>query len=279
MCGRCRHCLAGRRNLCHSTIGLGVGRDGAFAEYVVLPMTNIWHHWPGVDPEIAAIFDPFGNAVHTALAFPDPRRGRPRQRGGADRPDGDGRRPPRRRPPRRRVATRTRTGASWRCGWARRSPSIRASGDLRAVAAELGHGRRVRRRARDVRRPGRHPRRDRGDGPRRRDRPPGDPDRGDHDGPQRHRLQDADAARDLRSGDVRDLVQDDRDAPVRARHRARHHPSIRRSATSRRRSPPPGRASPARSSWTGRHDRSAGLPRRRTRDACASSTCIGRCAS
>ena len=48
----------------------GVGRDGAFAEYVVLPMTNIWHHWPGVDPEIAAIFDPFGNAVHTALAFP-----------------------------------------------------------------------------------------------------------------------------------------------------------------------------------------------------------------
>ena len=70
VCGRCRHCLAGRRNLCASTIGLGVGRDGAFAEYVVLPMTNIWHHWTGVDPEIAAIFDPFGNAVHTALAFP-----------------------------------------------------------------------------------------------------------------------------------------------------------------------------------------------------------------
>ncbi len=70
VCGRCRHCLAGRRNLCASTIGLGVGGDGAFAEYVVLPMTNIWHHWPGVDPEIAAIFDPFGNAVHTALAFP-----------------------------------------------------------------------------------------------------------------------------------------------------------------------------------------------------------------
>lgn len=70
VCGRCRHCLAGRRNLCANTIGLGVGRDGAFAEYVVLPMANIWHHWPGVDPEIAAIFDPFGNAVHTALAFP-----------------------------------------------------------------------------------------------------------------------------------------------------------------------------------------------------------------
>jgi threonine 3-dehydrogenase len=69
-CGRCRHCLAGRRHLCAHTIGLGVERDGAFAEYVALPMTNIWHHWPGIDDEVAAIFDPFGNAVHTALAFP-----------------------------------------------------------------------------------------------------------------------------------------------------------------------------------------------------------------
>jgi threonine 3-dehydrogenase len=51
-------------------VGLGVGRDGAFAEYVVLPMTNVWHHWPGIDEDVAAIFDPFGNAVHTALAFP-----------------------------------------------------------------------------------------------------------------------------------------------------------------------------------------------------------------
>jgi threonine 3-dehydrogenase len=70
VCGRCRHCLAGRRNLCAKTIGLGVGRDGAFAEFVALPMTNVWHHWAGIDEEIAAIFDPFGNAVHTALAFP-----------------------------------------------------------------------------------------------------------------------------------------------------------------------------------------------------------------
>ena len=70
VCGRCRHCLAGRRNLCAHTIGLGVGRDGAFAEFVALPMTNVWHHWPGIDEEVAAIFDPFGNAVHTALAFP-----------------------------------------------------------------------------------------------------------------------------------------------------------------------------------------------------------------
>ena len=58
------------RHLCANTIGLGVGRDGAFAEYVALPMTNVWHHWPGIDEEVAAIFDPFGNAVHTALSFP-----------------------------------------------------------------------------------------------------------------------------------------------------------------------------------------------------------------
>jgi threonine 3-dehydrogenase len=70
VCGRCRNCLAGRRHLCAHSIGLGVGRAGAFAEYVVLPVTNIWRHWPGIDEEVAAIFDPFGNAVHTALAFP-----------------------------------------------------------------------------------------------------------------------------------------------------------------------------------------------------------------
>jgi threonine 3-dehydrogenase len=70
VCGRCRNCMAGRRHLCAHSIGLGVQRSGAFAEYVALPMTNIWHHWPGVDEEVAAIFDPFGNAVHTALAFP-----------------------------------------------------------------------------------------------------------------------------------------------------------------------------------------------------------------
>jgi threonine 3-dehydrogenase len=69
-CGLCRHCLAGRRHLCAHTVGLGVDRDGAFAEYVALPMTNVWHHAPGIDEDMAAIFDPFGNAVHTALAFP-----------------------------------------------------------------------------------------------------------------------------------------------------------------------------------------------------------------
>jgi threonine 3-dehydrogenase len=69
-CGRCRNCLAGRRHLCAHTSGVGVNRSGAFAEYIALPMTNIWRHHAGVSEEIAAIFDPFGNAVHTALAFP-----------------------------------------------------------------------------------------------------------------------------------------------------------------------------------------------------------------
>src|SRR3954454_3694858 len=70
VCGRCRNCLAGRRHLCADTKGIGVNRPGAFAEYLALPMTNVWPHNPGINRDIAAIFDPFGNAVHTALTFP-----------------------------------------------------------------------------------------------------------------------------------------------------------------------------------------------------------------
>jgi len=70
VCGRCRNCLAGRRHLCSHTQGVGVNRAGAFAEHIVLPMSNIWRHSEAVDIETAAIFDPFGNAVHTALSFP-----------------------------------------------------------------------------------------------------------------------------------------------------------------------------------------------------------------
>src|SRR5438094_6840610 len=69
VCGRCRNCLAGRRHLCKDTKGIGVNRPGAFAEYIALPMTNVWHHDPSIDRDVAAIFDPFGNAVHTALSF------------------------------------------------------------------------------------------------------------------------------------------------------------------------------------------------------------------
>ena len=69
VCGRCRNCLAGRRYKCANTLGVGVNTDGGFAEYLAVPMTNIWKHSPDVDLDVAAIFDPFGNAVHTALAF------------------------------------------------------------------------------------------------------------------------------------------------------------------------------------------------------------------
>ena len=69
VCGRCRNCMAGRRHLCAHTSGIGVDQQGAFAEYIALPMSNVWVHRPGVDLDIAAMFDPFGNAVHTALQF------------------------------------------------------------------------------------------------------------------------------------------------------------------------------------------------------------------
>lgn len=70
ICGHCRNCMAGRRHLCAATSGLGVNRSGAFAEFVALPASNVWEHRPGIDLDVAAIFDPFGNAVHTALQFP-----------------------------------------------------------------------------------------------------------------------------------------------------------------------------------------------------------------
>jgi threonine 3-dehydrogenase len=70
VCGRCRNCLAGRRHLCKDTKGVGVNRSGAFAEFIALPMTNVWHHRHDIDRDVASIFDPFGNAVHTTLSFP-----------------------------------------------------------------------------------------------------------------------------------------------------------------------------------------------------------------
>lgn len=67
VCGRCRNCMAGRRHLCRHTSGIGVNRPGAFANYIALPMSNVWEHRPGTDLDVAALFDPLGNAVHTAL--------------------------------------------------------------------------------------------------------------------------------------------------------------------------------------------------------------------
>jgi threonine 3-dehydrogenase len=70
VCGRCRNCLAGRRHLCAHTLGVGVNRPGCFAEYISVPMSNVWKHSSSVPLDVASIFDPFGNAVHTALSFP-----------------------------------------------------------------------------------------------------------------------------------------------------------------------------------------------------------------
>ena len=69
VCGRCRNCMAGRRHLCSQTSGIGVDRPGAFAEYLVLPMSNVWEHADGIDLDVASLFDPLGNAVHTALQY------------------------------------------------------------------------------------------------------------------------------------------------------------------------------------------------------------------
>jgi len=69
VCGRCRNCLAGRRHLCNHTRGVGVNRDGAYAEFLCIPVTNVWYADPGIPKEIIAIFDPLGNATHTALSF------------------------------------------------------------------------------------------------------------------------------------------------------------------------------------------------------------------
>lgn len=70
VCGHCRNCMAGRRHLCNDTAGIGVTRPGAFAEFISLPQTNVWAHSPNIDLDVASIFDPFGNATHSALSFP-----------------------------------------------------------------------------------------------------------------------------------------------------------------------------------------------------------------
>jgi threonine 3-dehydrogenase len=69
VCGRCRNCLAGRRHLCADSHGIGIDRQGSFAQYIAIPVTNVWHHDPSIPRDVQAIFDPLGNAVHTALSF------------------------------------------------------------------------------------------------------------------------------------------------------------------------------------------------------------------
>jgi threonine 3-dehydrogenase len=69
VCGRCRNCLAGRRHLCPKTSSIGVNRPGAFAEYLSIPVTNVWAADPNIPLEVISCFDPLGNAAHTALSF------------------------------------------------------------------------------------------------------------------------------------------------------------------------------------------------------------------
>lgn len=69
VCGRCRNCLAGRRHLCMNTSGVGVNRPGAFAEYLCIPVTNVWYCDPNISMDILSCFDPLGNATHTTLSF------------------------------------------------------------------------------------------------------------------------------------------------------------------------------------------------------------------
>ena len=69
VCGRCRNCLAGRRHLCKDPKGIGVNRDGAFAEYLAIPVTNVWYCDTRIPTDVLTCFDPLGNAAHTALSF------------------------------------------------------------------------------------------------------------------------------------------------------------------------------------------------------------------
>ena len=238
VCGRCRNCMAGRRHLCAHTQGVGVNRPGAFAEYIALPMTNIWHHGHGIDRDVAAIFDPFGNAVHTALAFPvlgedvlitgagpigcmaaavvrhagarhvvvtdlNPYRLRA---GAADGRDTHGRRP-------REAVADVQRELGMTEGFDVGLEMSGSAAALRDMLANMAHG-----------------------GPHRAARASR---RGDRDRLESRRLQHAHDQGHLRPRDVRDLVPDDGDAPVGARHLARDHPPLPATASTRRRSPPP----------------------------------------
>ena len=228
VCGRCRHCRAGRWHLCANTIGLGVGRDGAFAEQVVLPVTNVWHHWPRHRPRRSP-----RSSTRSATRSTPRSRSRSSARtcsSSAPGPIGlmaDGRRPPRRRPLRRRQRAQRRSAASspTRMGatlvvdprerdlagrpgassaWSRastsssRCPATPARCATRSANMAHGAGMAIL----------------------------GIPTEDDPARRQPGRLQAADAARHLRPGDVRDLVQDVGDAPVRARHQPGDHPPL-----------------------------------------------------
>ena len=169
VCGRCRNCMAGRRHLCAHTEGIGVSRTGAFAEYIALPMTNVWHHGKNIDRDVASIFDPFGNAVHTALAFPVLGEDVLITGAGPIGHDGRGGRPPRRRAPRRDHRRQPRPAGA-RAEDGRHPRRRREQRGPRRRAAGAAHGGGLRRRPGDVRQRQRAARHDRQHVPRREDR-------------------------------------------------------------------------------------------------------------
>ena len=250
VCGRCRNCLAGRRHLCKDTKGIGVNRPGAFAEYLVLPMTNVWVHDPSIPRDIQSIFDPFGNAVHTALHFPV--LGEDVLITGAG-PIGI-----------MAAAVVRHAGARYvvitdvnpyRLELARRMGATLAVDVRKQSIADAqqraGHEGGLRRRPGDVGQSAGLPRHAGQHVPRRQDRHARHPQQGHGHRLADRRLQHAHDPGHLRPGNVRNLVQDDRHAPVRAGHHARSSPTAFPTPSSSRASTPcaPGKSGKVVLTW------------------------------
>ena len=245
VCGRCRNCRAGRRHLCIHTRAIGVQLDGAFAEYVALPAGNVWVHKDPVPSDVAAIFDPFGNAVHTALAFPmlgedvlvtgagpigimaamvsqarrGPARGDHRREPGTTRAGRAARR--HQGGGHHRGPASPRRSASSACARASTS-GLEMSGSpaaLRDMIGQMTHGGRI--------------------------AMLGLPGRGDQRRLRHGGAEHADHQGDLRPGDVRDLVRDVGAGPRRPRHLRGDHRPVLLPRPRRRRSPPPATGTPA----------------------------------
>ncbi len=139
VCGRCRNCLAGRGTCAPRPAAWASTGTGAFAEYLALPVTNVWPADPDIPLEVTSCFDPLGNATHTALSFRRAGRGRADHRRRPDRRHGHGHRPALPGPATSWSPTSTRTGSSWRGRWAPRWPwTCGRAGASRTAQQELG---------------------------------------------------------------------------------------------------------------------------------------------
>ena len=169
VCGKCRNCLAGRRHLCRSTVGLGVGRDGAFAEYVALPASNVWVHRDQGRPRRRRDLRPVRQRRAHRAVLPAGRRGRADHRRRPDRHHGRRRRPPRRRPQRRHHRRQRGAAGTGQQDRGRPRPGRRRRHHRRRPAAPRP-ARGLRHRPGDVRPPRGHARHDREHDARRPDR-------------------------------------------------------------------------------------------------------------